>query len=87
VFLSCVFLSVTMESAFSSGLTPFSFLCYSTTSLGRFGLWASSVRLTEVPAFHGGGLALLPNLGSPLGLGAQFFRKFRIALFLIFLVV
>lgn len=68
-------------------LGPIAFLCFSTSFLSQFSVWAAGARLTELSAFHGCGLVNMPALGSPLRLGAQVFSKLRFALFFIFLVI
>lgn len=48
---------------------------------------ATMLHATEVQAFHGGGLALLPSLGSPVRVGSLLFNKFRLSLFVAVLLL
>ena len=61
--------------------SPFTHLCLTTSFLRRSAVPTSVLHATEVQAFHGGGLALLPSLGSPVRVGSHLFNKFRLSLF------
>jgi len=78
LLLVAVFLSLRLVSCSSSAHSPFIYLVLSTSYVGSLAFKVSPLQLTEVTAFHGGGLARLPSLLTPLRLGTHFFTKLTI---------
>jgi len=72
---------------FGSTASPISGLCNLSFYTSRYSLLASKVVSTEVSAYHGGGLAYLPSLVSPLRISYHFHIKLCVLLIIIFVIV
>lgn len=59
---------------------PFTYLCLSTSVLGKATVIGSTLHFTEVSALQGGGLATLSSLLTPISVGSSFFIKLTIVL-------
>jgi len=67
--------------------SPGWYLCVTTTYLSRLTVRGSCLNFTEVSALQGGGLAVMPSLLSPIGLGSHFFIKITVLLSLSFILL